>query len=353
MKNPIISVIIPVYNTESYLRQCADSVINQSLKDIEIIFVNDGSTDNCLDILSDYAAKDSRVVVIDQNNQGVSAARNSGIKASKGEYIMFVDSDDWIEIDTCEKALSAAEAASADIVIWTYLGEFASYSRLTELFDMKPRTWSGSDKTALFCQIVGPSGKRIKHPEKLDNLSTVWNKLYKKEKVAQEEFVDTKIIGSEDYLYNVAAFYYADTVTFIPEALYHYRCGNPASLTHGYPNGFAEKWSKMFQMADSFIQKNSPSAENITALRNRICFSYIGISMRVISASNLTVAEKHRMLKHIRKMPTYDDAFTKWRMPGLPLHWKAFFFCVKHRLYFPVYLMCRAMHEIMQIARRK
>lgn len=99
MKNqPKVSIIVPVYNVEEYLVKCLDSLVNQTLKEIEIICINDGSTDNSLEILNTYAQKDSRITIIDKKNEGVSAARNTGLNISKGEYIMFVDSDDYLEL---------------------------------------------------------------------------------------------------------------------------------------------------------------------------------------------------------------------------------------------------------------
>lgn len=116
---PGISVIIPIYNVEKYLAKCLDSVINQTLNDIEIICVNDGSTDNSLEILSQYAAKDSRIKVITKENAGVASARNTGLEAAKSDYIGFVDSDDWIEPETYETALNKMlEDPEIDLVCW-------------------------------------------------------------------------------------------------------------------------------------------------------------------------------------------------------------------------------------------
>ena len=115
---PKISVIIPVYNTENYLKECLNSVINQTFKDIEIICVNDGSTDNSLSILEEYARTDSRIKIINQKNQGVSSSRNNGIKSARGEYIMFLDSDDLYKPDLCEKVVEKIDSQSPDIVMW-------------------------------------------------------------------------------------------------------------------------------------------------------------------------------------------------------------------------------------------
>ncbi|MDR0336523.1 MAG: glycosyltransferase, partial [Planctomycetaceae bacterium] len=103
---PKVSIIIPVYNAEKYLRDCLDSVANQTLKDIEIICVDDGSPDSCPQILDEYAANDNRFKIIHQKNAGVAAARNAAYPFIKGEYTLFVDSDDIIELDLCEKTVA-------------------------------------------------------------------------------------------------------------------------------------------------------------------------------------------------------------------------------------------------------
>ena len=111
----LVSIIIPVYNTAQYLKRCLDSIINQTLEDIEIICINDGSTDNSPQVLQEYAAKDNRIKLINQENQGLSCTRNNGMNLASGEYIGFVDSDDWIERDFYEKLYQAAQKYDADI----------------------------------------------------------------------------------------------------------------------------------------------------------------------------------------------------------------------------------------------
>jgi glycosyltransferase involved in cell wall biosynthesis len=114
---PKITIIIPVYNVEQYLRQCLDSVVNQTMQDIQIICVNDGSTDGSPAILEEYAAKDPRMEVIHQRNQGSAAARNNAQTYIRGKYTYFVDSDDWIDPDLCQQCWDRAEATEADFVM--------------------------------------------------------------------------------------------------------------------------------------------------------------------------------------------------------------------------------------------
>lgn len=115
-----ISIIVAVYNVEKYLRQCLDSLINQTFKDIEIICVNDGSTDNSLDILKEYQAKDNRIKIIEQENQGPGVARNKALDAAEGKYVMVVDPDDWLELEACQVAYEQIEKNGNDLVIFGF-----------------------------------------------------------------------------------------------------------------------------------------------------------------------------------------------------------------------------------------
>lgn len=115
MNSPKISIIVPVYNTEKYLDKCISSLINQTLKEIEIICINDGSTDNSLKILEKFASKDKRIKIFSQENQGQSAARNFGIKHATGEYLGFVDADDWVDLKYFEELYSSAKKYDCDI----------------------------------------------------------------------------------------------------------------------------------------------------------------------------------------------------------------------------------------------
>ena len=121
MKSVKISVIIPVFNAENHIKKCLDSVVNQTLEDIEIICIDDGSTDNSLSILREYAVKDDKIIVIANNHKGAGSARNMGLKIAKGNYISFVDSDDWIEINAYGKLYNAASFKNADMVFFKML----------------------------------------------------------------------------------------------------------------------------------------------------------------------------------------------------------------------------------------
>ena len=132
---PFISVIIPVYNIERYIGKCLESIVGQTLKEIEIIVVDDGSTDDSSRIIDRYARTDSRIVAIHKTNGGVVSARNCGIARATGSYILFVDGDDHLESDTCERLLKKAQATRADMVIMRFDIEYPQHKE-------EPRFWS-------------------------------------------------------------------------------------------------------------------------------------------------------------------------------------------------------------------
>ena len=120
MNKELISIIVPVYKVEKYLEKCLNSIINQTYKNIEIILIDDGSPDNCGKICDEYAKKDNRIIVIHKKNGGLSDARNKGLKKATGDYIMYVDSDDYIKKDSCEELIKVVKKTSADIICYNF-----------------------------------------------------------------------------------------------------------------------------------------------------------------------------------------------------------------------------------------
>ena len=160
---PDISVIVPVYNVEPYLRRCIESLIEQTLQKIEILLVDDGSTDRSGQICEEYAGIDQRIRVIHQENGGLSAARNAGINRAKADYLMFVDSDDWVEQDFCKIPLEAAKKYQADLVMFQYKRCFGGRERKGRFDDTREGIVSEADAIRLVLTGVG---------------MMAWNKLY-------------------------------------------------------------------------------------------------------------------------------------------------------------------------------
>lgn len=206
MSGQIISIIIPVYKVELYLPKCLDSVINQTYQNLEIILVNDGSPDRCGVICEEYAAKDKRIKVINQENQGLSVARNAGLKIATGDYLGFVDSDDWIELDMYEYLVQNLYNEQADIVV---CGHY-NYSR----GNMLPK---GSNRRKV-CSRTEALGLLLENDEVQNS---VCDKLYRRELFAGVFFPEGKTY--EDFAVMDRLFIRAERVVILPEKKYYYR----------------------------------------------------------------------------------------------------------------------------------
>jgi glycosyltransferase involved in cell wall biosynthesis len=204
-----ISIIIPVYNVEKYLKRCLDSIVNQTLKDIEIICIDDGSTDNSLAILNDYAQRDSRVKVLHQENAKQGAARNRGLEIATGEFVTFVDSDDWVELDYCELLYNAAIKHNVNIAAASATRDY-EHKVKTHLMLTQEETFYGAN------DIV----KGLKR-----HLETAL-KLYKFEPIKDLRFEENVLY--EDAPYSLQAICLAGSMVTVPEAHYHY-FSNPTS----------------------------------------------------------------------------------------------------------------------------
>ena len=154
-ETPLISVIIPVYNVEPYFRQCLNSVVGQTYEKLEILIIDDGSTDECGKICDEYAERDGRIKVFHTENRGLSAARNLGIDEAGGEYINFIDSDDWFELNAIETAVNAAIDSKADIVCFRYVKEYKNTRKVDSFAEYYEKTvFNGDEIIKEYC--TGP-----------------------------------------------------------------------------------------------------------------------------------------------------------------------------------------------------
>lgn len=222
-QQPKVSVIVPVYNLENYLHQCMDSIVGQSLEDIEIICVNDSSTDGSLKILEEYARRDGRVQVITQENAGAGAARNNGMGRAKGKYLSFLDGDDFFEKDMLEKAYEKAEQLGADFVVYksdqyhTEKEEFVQASWVVREAELPPyEPFSFRQMTMnVFKVFVG----------------WAWDKLYNREFVERNHLLFQEQRTSNDMLFVFSSLVLAKKIGFVQEILAHQRRDAKDSLS--------------------------------------------------------------------------------------------------------------------------
>lgn len=229
--NPLVSVIVPVYNVEPYLRCCIDSVLTQSLRDIEVIIVDDGSPDGSPAICDAYAAADPRVRVIHKANAGLGYARNSGIEVATGSYIAFLDSDDYIEPHTLERLYTLATDNRLDI-IRAARNEFTIEGNFSHTVSGSPlAVYEGRDtlRRIALCYFGQPHGT-ADHTLNLEG--SAWGALYSRRLFDTHSlrFVSERELVSEDFIFNYEAALAAQRIGKIRDTLWHYRL-NPSSLT--------------------------------------------------------------------------------------------------------------------------
>ena len=206
-----ILIIIPVYKVEDYIETCLESVIHQSYQNLEILIVDDGSPDRCPDICDRYATQDDRIQVIHQSNQGLSAARNTGIEYTTGEYVLFLDSDDYLSPNYCEIVLNAAERTGSDIVVGEIVTVDGEGGMLDSSLGLRILTEEILDKMAAIKEVV------VEHRMR----GYAWGKLYKKHIVDGIRYPVGKAFEDRFTIYKY--FEKADKVCLCPEAVIYYR----------------------------------------------------------------------------------------------------------------------------------
>jgi len=220
-----VSIIIPVYNVEKYLEECLESVVNQTLREIEIIAINDGSTDSSLSILEKYELRYNNFKIINQDNKGISAARNAGLRACSGKYIYFLDSDDFIDINAMEYCYKEAEKYNLDILTFDskvfhdkdYKGEKSneSYTRFNKLDE---KVMTGED-----FYVYSNAKKAYK--------STVWLNFYNTEYLKENNLYFYDGIVHEDEIYTLSSYLMAKRLKYIPKEFYNRRIRTDSVMT--------------------------------------------------------------------------------------------------------------------------
>ncbi len=286
-----VSVIVPVYNVqEQYLKTCIESLISQTYNDLEIILVDDGSPDNCGDICEKYALQDKRIKVIHQINQGVSGARNRGIKEATGRWIAFVDSDDWIEPDMFQKAIEVVEKENVDLVVWNLYKNTQEEEKIQDSYkkDLIIRDVDKLEELNLSLLRTIPMRKDEIWIPTMNSYCVCH--LYKLNIIRENDlFFDHEIKQGEDRLFNYMYHMHIETLAYLNFPGYHYRL-HSQSATH------------------KFFEKNIENS-NLVNKRYYEVENKIKRDIRYTNAYNIRVA--HVALMMIRKYYIHPDNHEK------------------------------------------
>jgi glycosyltransferase involved in cell wall biosynthesis len=296
--NSLISVIIPVYNVERYLRECVDSVINQTYKNLEIILVDDGSTDNCPQICDEYAAKDPRVKVIHKANGGLGPARNSGLDVMTGDYIGFADSDDFLAPEMYEILLDNLETAGADISVCGY---FYLY---------KNNTLDDPQVNQPFVITAQAVRERPSFYSITEIKDAAWNKLYKKSVFDGLRYTD---IYAEDAYLAPSLIFNAGDIVVTRREMYYYR-QRTRSIMNDASNPRQREFITVVEHIVSFSQTHCP--QNLPYAEELLFNQHCEILHRLMMISGYKRLPLYKEIKRYLKRSAWH--FILRRRPPLP-----------------------------------
>ena len=260
-----ISLIIPIYNTKEYLRQCLDSAVCQTYQNMEIICVDDGSTDGSGEILDEFAGKSSQIVAVHQKNKGESAARNTGLLMATGDCIGFMDCDDWIEPDMYEKLIQVMEDNEADIAVGSWIKELETESIFVENKGVVKRNVFGRDELLNY----------IYQRDSYQAFAYMWDKLYRREVLTDEDgklllFRDDLVLGG-DVLYLAQAALNSRNAVFLNKCFYHYRQRNDSGC-HSENLTKRMDWIKAYQIIIKLFKEQGISEDILVWIKRFMAY---------------------------------------------------------------------------------
>lgn len=324
-----ISVIVPVYNTEKYLHKCIESLLCQTLKEIEIILVDDGSNDKSGYICDEYAVIDNRVQVIHKKNAGQGLARNDGIKVAKGKYVCFLDSDDYFEKNTCQRLYEVMEESGADICSYGYQID-DKYGKLVTRAYVPNKVYNQRE---FILHYFGDSVK----DEELRGVSSCMS-VFRRDIISNNkiEFPSERAVASEDTAFCLEYCKYIKKAVTISDSLYHY-CQNEKSFSQGY----REDREKLIKAHIELLRKYAAEYNVFDKVKDRIAMT-TWINVLAYCKQVYRKLKYKEAIENIRKLA--EDGFVNEELMvldyhGLPIQQKLCYKMLMNRVYFIVYLL--------------
>lgn len=288
---PLVSVIVPVYNSEEYLDECVNSIITQSYRNIEIVIVDDGSTDNSKNIIERYSEIDNRIITFYKSNTGVSDTRNVGISLSHGDWLLFVDADDYIETNMILNIIEHLTGNDSPIIITDFFSLVNDKNLVKHFFDYdETHIFRGNELINIIKSCIDPHAYGVVLKE--TNVGVPWGKLYNKNYLIENNcYFDYRLTNMEDTLFNVLAFLKTNSVMYIPIPYYHYRIRHNSSVLK--PDGYYIKNCKIFceEINKLIIQFDLKDKLDEVMKYKRFCLFFECIRKSIIPL-NCTKSEK-------------------------------------------------------------
>lgn len=333
MNNPLISVVVPIYNVEKYLDRCITSIVNQTYKNLEIILVDDGSPDNCPQICDEWAKRDNRIRVIHKQNAGLGMARNTGIENATGEYIFFFDSDDYVDITLIEQCVDTANNNEAEIVIYGHSDVYANGSLKTQMLNPTKKVYRERKYiTELLSELlVYKLGFGISTCMKMFDLNLIKRHGFK--------YKSEREIISEDLYFLLEIFSKATTVAILPKNLYYYYKRND-SLTKTYKKDRQEKNNLFLQKSLELAQQIGYSEQVSQYIQVRYHF-YTIAAMKQILQTDLDGTEKRKQIYAILNDELFRKTLTWKVVKKEKLLSRILFFAARIKWYSACYWMIK------------
>lgn len=347
MSDMRISIVLPTYNVKDYIGQCISSLTQQTYENLEILIVNDGSTDGTDALCDELAATDSRIRVFHKENGGTHTARNRGIQEATGQYIMFMDPDDWLDTTTFEELVSHIREENPDVIRFSYVREFPTHSVKKENTFLPETLCQGNACREVCRQTMGLMGQELAHPENMNYLASACFCLYKKEIIDKNglEFYNIREIATfSDGLFNIRFLQKADRFLYVDKPYYHYRKFSAGAATSNYRERFLERQMILFEMLEDIAEKESSDAFR-EAFQNRVVFSTMEICLNALKGKH-KFSRQYREMKQVLKNPMHRSACKQLRLGQLPMKWRIYYLLVKTRLTLPVFLMTKVIRFI-------
>lgn len=332
---PKVSIVVPVYKVEKYLDRCIQSLLNQTMKDIEIILVDDGSPDNCPAMCDDYSKKDSRVKVIHKQNAGLGMACNSGIEAAQGEYIAFCDSDDWVDLDCYETLYKCAKTNGVDAV-YSGIKRVDEHGTVIPMHTFSKETiYKGEDLCSFQLGMIASSPEKKSERERQMSAKIV---LYSLDIINKYDvrFKSEREYISEDLIFNLDFLQHCKSVMEIPYNFYNYYV-NYSSLTKTLRKDRFDK----YKFLREYLLSHYEFKDNIES-HNRINKMFIGYMRNAIEQiidSSESIIEKQRLLNMICKDNIWSLISEKYPIKTLSYPKYLIFQLTKYRMIFGLYLI--------------
>ena len=333
---PKVSVIMPVYNVKLFMEKSFRSIMEQTYRNIEIIAVDDGSTDGSGEICDRLAKLDSRIQVYHKPNGGLSSARNYGLKYATGELLMFVDSDDWLDSDCISICVKELREQGVDCVLFPYIREFRHQSKPNFILGKESRILC---KDELSKRLFGPLGTAVNHPQNMDDLNMACCKIYYSKFVDGMQFLPKAFIGpAEDLAFNAELFLRIESFLYIPSVFYHYNKMNEHAITATYDGNIHSTQQNVYNYLKQLIQKYMLDETYSLALLNRRLLGFFVLGLNIVRASD-TFWQKYMYMRNLLFNAEIQRRFFYIDFSKFNISWKIFWGLCKYKQAFIVLVL--------------